>query len=123
MKFGLWISNLELIWRRKSYDKNQINFPGSWTYNGAQVDLRHLDQQAGSNIVNIGVDLKEFYPSVEWDILEIPAGRNEEYYPEFTEPFSGPKEKTNYSKLFRFSSIQTQCILNQNFMNIFRYHI
>lgn len=50
---------------------------GSWTYNGAQVDLRHLDQVPGSNIVAIGVDLKEFYPSVEWDILEIPAGRNE----------------------------------------------
>lgn len=88
---------------------------GSWTYNGAQVDLRHLDQVsfafdfpekstflnqsninrwwhfqvAGSNIVNIGIDLKEFYPSVEWDILEIPAGRNEEYYPEYNEPFSG----------------------------------
>lgn len=44
---------------------------------------------AGSNIVAIGVDLKEFHPSVEWDILEIPAGRNEEYYPEFTEPLSG----------------------------------
>lgn len=44
---------------------------------------------AGSNIVNIGIDLKEFYPSVEWDILEIPAGRNEEYYPESNEPFSG----------------------------------
>lgn len=43
----------------------------------------------GSNVVNIGVDLKEFYPSVEWDILEIPAGRNEEYYPEYSEPFSG----------------------------------
>lgn len=84
---------------------------GSWTYNGAQVDLRHLDQVSdvfnaptydffdcanlngiqmpGSNIVAIGIDLKEFYPSVEWDILEIPAGRNEEYYPEFSEPFSG----------------------------------
>lgn len=37
----------------------------------------------------MGIDLKELYPSVEWDILEVPAGRNEEYYPEFSEPFSG----------------------------------
>lgn len=81
---------------------NRNNFPGSWTYNGAQVDLRHLDQQPGSNIVNIGVDLKEFYPSVEWDILEIPAGRNEEYYPEFTEPFSGLKENKTRNFLFFF---------------------
>ncbi|XP_031636447.1 acetylcholine receptor subunit beta-like 2 isoform X2 [Contarinia nasturtii] len=61
---------------------------GSWTYNGAQVDLRHLHQVQGSNIVALGIDLKELYPSVEWDILEVPAGRNEEYYPEFSEPFS-----------------------------------
>ena len=37
-------------------------------------------QEQGSNIVKIGIDLKEFYHSVEWDILEVPATRNEEYY-------------------------------------------
>lgn len=41
----------------------------------AQVDLRHMDEQAGSNVVNVGVDLSEFYMSVEWDILEVPAVR------------------------------------------------
>lgn len=53
---------------------------GSWTYNGYQLDLKHLYQEKGSNIVQIGIDLKEFYHSVEWDILEVPATRNEEYY-------------------------------------------
>ncbi|KAG4065190.1 hypothetical protein HA402_007587 [Bradysia odoriphaga] len=61
---------------------------GSWTYNGAQVDLKHLNQQPGSNLVLIGIDLSEFYLSVEWDLLEIPAGRNEEYYPCCAEPFA-----------------------------------
>lgn len=61
---------------------------GSWTYNGAQVDLKHLEQVAGSNIVQIGIDLSELYPSVEWDILEVPASRNEEYYPCCPEPYS-----------------------------------
>ncbi|XP_037030656.1 acetylcholine receptor subunit beta-like 2 isoform X2 [Bradysia coprophila] len=61
---------------------------GSWTYNGAQVDLKHLNQQPGSNLVLIGIDLSEFYLSVEWDLLEIPAGRNEEYYPCCSEPFA-----------------------------------
>uniref|UniRef100_A0A8D8G2Y5 Acetylcholine receptor subunit beta-like 2 n=1 Tax=Culex pipiens TaxID=7175 RepID=A0A8D8G2Y5_CULPI len=61
---------------------------GSWTYNGAQVELRHLDQVPGSNLVQIGIDLSEFYLSVEWDILEVPASRNEEYYPCCPEPFS-----------------------------------
>lgn len=40
-----------------------------------QVDLRHNDELNGTNIVEIGVDLSEFYPSVEWDILEVPAVR------------------------------------------------
>ncbi|CAG9133093.1 unnamed protein product [Plutella xylostella] len=40
-----------------------------------QVDLRHMDEAAGSNVVNVGVDLSEFYMSVEWDILEVPAVR------------------------------------------------
>lgn len=47
------------------------------------------NQVPGSNLVIHGIDLKEFYPSVEWDILEIPAGRNEEYYPCCSEPFAG----------------------------------
>jgi len=40
-----------------------------------QVDLRHMDEQQGSNVVAVGVDLSEFYMSVEWDILEVPAVR------------------------------------------------
>lgn len=39
-------------------------------------------------MVLIGIDLSEFYLSVEWDILEVPAGRNEEYYPCCSEPFA-----------------------------------
>lgn len=73
---------------------------GSWTYDGFQVsvatddfrllctvrlllllylcrkvDLRHIDEARGTNIVELGVDLSEFYTSVEWDILEVPAVR------------------------------------------------
>lgn len=44
-------------------------------YSHVQVDLRHMDEQAGSNVVSVGVDLSEFYMSVEWDILEVPAVR------------------------------------------------
>ncbi|XP_017883494.1 acetylcholine receptor subunit beta-like 2 [Ceratina calcarata] len=61
---------------------------GSWTYNGAQVDLKHMKQEPGSNLVATGIDLSDFYLSVEWDILEVPAFRNEEYYPCCTEPYS-----------------------------------
>ena len=59
-----------------------------------QVDLRHQDadirskeyeksryQSARKNehvddIVELGIDLKEFYKSVEWDILGVPAQRS-----------------------------------------------
>lgn len=34
-----------------------------------------MDEQVGSNVVDLGVDLSEFYKSVEWDILEVPAVR------------------------------------------------
>jgi hypothetical protein len=40
-----------------------------------QVDLRHRDEVKDSSVVDIGIDLSEFYQSVEWDILEVPAER------------------------------------------------
>merc|ERR1712020_230396 len=60
---------------------------GSWTYDGFQVDLRHQEEEKGSNIVNIGVDLSEFYMSVEWDILAVPAIRNVKFYTCCDEPY------------------------------------
>uniref|UniRef100_A0AAU6PBM4 Nicotinic acetylcholine receptor alpha4 n=1 Tax=Protohermes xanthodes TaxID=1452977 RepID=A0AAU6PBM4_9NEOP len=60
---------------------------GSWTYDGFKVDLRHMDEKVGSNVVEVGVDLSEFYMSVEWDILEVPAVRNEKFYTCCDEPY------------------------------------
>lgn len=34
-----------------------------------------MDEKKDSNIVETGVDLSEFYMSVEWDIIEVPAVR------------------------------------------------
>ncbi|XP_066906179.1 acetylcholine receptor subunit alpha-like [Halyomorpha halys] len=60
---------------------------GSWTYDGFKVDLRHMDEQQGTSVVEVGVDLSEFYMSVEWDILEVPAVRNERFYTCCDEPY------------------------------------
>uniref|UniRef100_A0A182R0D1 Nicotinic acetylcholine receptor alpha 3 subunit n=1 Tax=Anopheles farauti TaxID=69004 RepID=A0A182R0D1_9DIPT len=60
---------------------------GSWTYDGFQVDLRHIDEMNDTNVVEVGVDLSEFYTSVEWDILEVPAVRNEKFYTCCDEPY------------------------------------
>lgn len=55
-----------------------------------------MDQSPGSSLVHVGIDLSEFYLSVEWDILEVPATRNEEYYPCCPEPFSGKSQESGY---------------------------
>lgn len=55
-----------------------------------QIDLKHINQTKGdSNKVELGIDLREFYPSVEWDILGVPAERHEKYYPCCAEPYPG----------------------------------
>jgi nicotinic acetylcholine receptor len=64
-----------------------------------QVDLKHMEQVPGSNLVATGIDLSDFYLSVEWDILEVPASRNEEYYPCCKEPYSGMNDVHNFSQL------------------------
>ncbi|XP_055870285.1 acetylcholine receptor subunit alpha-like 1 isoform X3 [Biomphalaria glabrata] len=62
---------------------------GSWTYDGDQVDLVHLC--AKTNVPNItiknGIDLRDFYASVEWDILEVEAVKNVRNYPCCTEKY------------------------------------
>ncbi|KAK6643823.1 hypothetical protein RUM43_000086 [Polyplax serrata] len=60
---------------------------GSWTYDGDQIDLKHIDQKVGEDKVEIGINLKQYYPSVEWDILGVPAERHAKYYPCCAEPY------------------------------------
>lgn len=71
---------------------------GSWTYGGFEVDLIHKDSNSQYEeqekvlgidgefyetiwIVDEGIDLSDYYPSVEWDILKVPAKRHEKRYP------------------------------------------
>uniref|UniRef100_A0A6P7FL33 Acetylcholine receptor subunit alpha-like 1 isoform X3 n=1 Tax=Diabrotica virgifera virgifera TaxID=50390 RepID=A0A6P7FL33_DIAVI len=60
---------------------------GSWTYDGYMVDLRHLQQVQDSNKIDVGIDLQDYYISVEWDIMKVPAVRNEKYYSCCEEPY------------------------------------
>ena len=65
-----------------------------------QVDLQHkeFDTRSPARVVTyrdvennprvpIGIDLSEFYMSVEWDILEVPAKRNVKFYTCCDEPY------------------------------------
>jgi nicotinic acetylcholine receptor len=51
------------------------------------VDLRHINQRGGNNRVEMGMDLQEYYISTEWDVMHVPAVRNEKYYPCCEEPY------------------------------------
>ena len=42
------------------------------------MDLRHIN--SSDNLVEIGINLKDYYPSVEWDIISVPAERHEKFY-------------------------------------------
>ena len=35
----------------------------------------------------MGMDLQEYYISTEWDVMKVPAVRNEKYYPCCEEPY------------------------------------
>jgi nicotinic acetylcholine receptor len=52
-----------------------------------QVDLRHINQRGGTNRIEMGMDLQEYYISTEWDVMTVPAVRNEKYYPCCEEPY------------------------------------
>uniref|UniRef100_A0A1I7RL52 Acetylcholine receptor subunit alpha-type unc-63 n=2 Tax=Bursaphelenchus xylophilus TaxID=6326 RepID=A0A1I7RL52_BURXY len=77
---------------------------GSWTYGGFEVDLKHRDEHLQREdqivvqgidgeynetvwVVDQGIDLSDYYPSVEWDILSVPAKRHEKRYPCCESPF------------------------------------
>ena len=87
--FGIWssdpnrFSNEKLLWQMHVMPWNWSDF---W-FVFVQVDLRHIDEENGREEVEIGVDLTEYYVSVEWDILEVPAVRNVKYYTCCDEPY------------------------------------
>lgn len=78
---------------------------GSWTYIGLEVDLKHRDEHLQREetewvqgpegvdkkeivwVVDEGIDLSDYYPSVEWDILRVPGKRHEKRYPCCVSPF------------------------------------
>jgi len=62
---------------------------GSWTHDGYQVDLVHMNSEPNniSAPVVVGMDLTEYYLNVEWDILRVPAERRVKKYPCCPEPY------------------------------------
>lgn len=49
--------------------------------------MRHLSQVPDSDNIDVGIDLQDYYISVEWDIMRVPAVRNEKFYSCCEEPY------------------------------------
>ncbi len=83
---------------------------GTWTYDGALIDLEHIRKTNLSEseknvkfdsdvfkqrkimskklyIVENGIDMSDYYQSVEWDVLAVPAQKNIKYYDCCVEPY------------------------------------
>ena len=65
---------------------------GSWTYDGFQVDVKHFwhskhELKDPEALVDPGIDLKTYYPSIEWDIMNVSAKKNIIRYPCCDEPY------------------------------------
>ncbi|RXG56604.1 hypothetical protein Avbf_12250, partial [Armadillidium vulgare] len=76
------------------------------------VDLQHKDQQKNSNVVDPGIDLGEYYISVEWDILKVPAVRNEKFYPCCDEPYQDIFFKKKKKKIKNYNNEKKDFILH-----------
>ena len=67
----------------------------------SQMDLRHL-HSPDENLVEIGMNLKDYYPSGEWDILDVPAERHAKKYDCCPEFFAGKVKKFFFFFFFFF---------------------
>ena len=68
---------------------------GTWTFDGGLINLEHVDKNKSIREENpiirkgvstklytvvMGIDMSDYYQSVEWDILTIPAQKNIKFY-------------------------------------------
>lgn len=69
---------MDIRWVSVKRKKNLVHKNNKLFVSSNQIDLKHKNQLNNTaNMVEIGIELKEFYPSVEWDILGVPAERHE----------------------------------------------
>ncbi|VEL08652.1 unnamed protein product [Protopolystoma xenopodis] len=78
------------------FDKQNCTLKiGTWTHNGHLIDLRHTAQRKHGNAgfdncishIDYAIDLSQYVGDVEWDLLDVSALRNIEYYACCKEPY------------------------------------
>merc|ERR1719412_677656 len=97
---------------------------GSWTYDGFMLDLRHMNQLPTNNSIGMGMDLQDFYISTEWDVMEVPAQRNEKYYPCCEEPYPDIifTLKLRRKTLFYTVNLIIPCVF-MSFLSVLVFHL
>lgn len=50
------------------------------SHDGYTIDLKHIHANDDDPVIEMGMDLSEFYLSVEWDIMAVPARRKVIFY-------------------------------------------
>ena len=62
---------------------------GSWTYDGLEIDLVHVcaDDPDSTKLIQHGIDLRDFYQNVEWDLLAVTAQKKIKRYICCIEPY------------------------------------
>ncbi|XP_037079304.1 acetylcholine receptor subunit alpha-like 1 [Pollicipes pollicipes] len=61
---------------------------GSWTYDKSKLVLQHIKQLPDSDLVSYGIELDNYYLSVEWDIMQVPALRHDVFYSCCDDPYT-----------------------------------
>ncbi|OWA50321.1 Acetylcholine receptor subunit alpha-like 1 [Hypsibius exemplaris] len=118
----------------KSYCKiNVHNFPydkqnctmkfGSWTFDASLVDLKpSRDYLGDSMVIKKGMDLSEYKPSIEWDILEVSAMRNKLVIPYGTYVDITFRLVIRRKTLFYTVNLMIPCVLI-SFLTIFVFYL
>ena len=88
---------------------------GAWSYTGTEIAMNHWDLKEGmkdTDIIKEGIDLKDFYQSAEWDIIEIPAQKNVVFYPCCSDPFIDIQFKITIRRktLFYTTNLIVPCV-------------
>lgn len=77
------------------------------------MDLKHIHSL--ENLVEIGMNLKDYYPSGEWDILDVPAERHARFYECCPNEFYAGN---NFRSIIRYINIicARYCVTRQSYI-------
>lgn len=117
---------------------------GTWSYDGDLINLNHIhkakgnidsiEEKASKNlslktskkvyIVQGGIDMSDYYQSVEWDILSIPAQKNVKYYDCCNEPYMDIYFNITIRRktLFHLVNLIIPCV-NISFLSILVFYL